>query len=42
MADLVDRHYALFANNQHPVQLNMYEQYNTFLRRANSQSQDDR
>ena len=32
LADLSDRHYALFANNQHPVQLNAYEAYNKFLR----------
>lgn len=32
MADLTDRHYALFANNSHPLQLNAYEEYNKFLR----------
>lgn len=32
MADLTDRHYALFANNQHPLQLSLYEEYNKFLR----------
>lgn len=32
MADLTDRHYALFANNQHPLQLHAYEEYNKFLR----------
>ena len=31
MADLADRHYGLFANNQHPIQLDTYEQYNEFL-----------
>ena len=25
LADLTDRHYALFANNQHPMQLDIYE-----------------
>lgn len=34
MADLTDRHYALFANNQHPLQLSVYEEYNRFLRAA--------
>ena len=32
LADLTDRHYALFANNQHPIQLAAYEEYNKFLR----------
>lgn len=36
MADLTDRHYALFANNQHPIQLNTYEEYNRFLRSIHS------
>ena len=31
MADITDRHYALFANNQHPMQLNAYSEYNRFL-----------
>ena len=31
MADLTDRHYALFANNQHPLQLAAYQEYNRFL-----------
>lgn len=31
MADLTDRHYALFANNQHPLQLAAYQEYNKFL-----------
>ena len=32
MADLTDRHYAMFANNSHPLQLHAYEEYNKFLR----------
>ena len=32
MADLNDRHYALFANNHHPMQLDIYENYNRMLR----------
>ena len=28
LADLTDRHYSLFANNQHPIQLLMYNEYN--------------
>ena len=34
LADLTDRHYSLFANNHHPMQLHTYEQYNKFLRRT--------
>merc|ERR1711990_368268 len=32
LADLSDRHYSLFANNQHPIQLSTYQYYNSFLR----------
>ena len=39
LADLTDRHYALFANNQHPMQLQAYEEYNRFLRRLHDQSE---
>ena len=28
---MTDRHYSLFANNQHPIQLAAYEEYNKFL-----------
>lgn len=28
---MTDRHYALFANNQHPLQLAAYQEYNKFL-----------
>ena len=31
MADLTDRHYALFANNQHPLQIAAYGEYNKFM-----------
>ena len=31
-----DRQYALFANNQHPIQLQAYEEYNRFLRGVHS------
>ena len=31
LADLTDRHYGLFANNQHPLQLECYASYNQFL-----------
>jgi len=37
LADLTDRHYAMFANNQHPIQLHTYEEYNRFLRNVHSQ-----
>jgi hypothetical protein len=40
-ADLMDRHYALFANNQHPLQLNAYEAYNKYLRDVHDQGQAD-
>ena len=39
MADLTDRHYALFANNQHPMQLDIYDTYNLALRRAHSEAE---
>ena len=42
MADILDRHYALFANNMHPMQLEAYESYNTFLRNAHSKATHDR
>ena len=49
MADHSDRHYALFSNNQHPLQLNCYDQYNGFLQemhdkniRAEEQEEGDR
>jgi hypothetical protein len=28
---LTDRHYALFANNQHPIQVNFYSEWNKLL-----------
>ena len=37
MADLTDRHYALFANNQHPLQLAAYQEYNRFLQDLHDQ-----
>ena len=36
MADLVDRHYALVANNQHPLQFLLYEKYAQMLKELNS------
>ena len=42
LADLGDRHYALFANNQHPMQLDVYDSYNQFLRRAHSEGHQQR
>ena len=36
MADLTDRHYGLFANNQHPIQLMAYQHYNQFLQQLHS------
>ena len=42
MADLTDRHYALFANNQHPMQLDIYENYNRMLRVLNSEEHQTR
>ena len=37
MADLTDRHYALFANNQHPLPLAAYQEYNRFLQDLHDQ-----
>ena len=42
MADLADRHYALFANNQHPMQLEIYDDYNKMLRVAHSEDHQAR
>merc|ERR1740139_417021 len=36
LADQSDRHLALFANNQHPMQLDCYEAYNQFLSGLNN------
>ncbi len=41
MADLTDRHYGLFANNQHPLQLHVYEEYNKFLRNVHNKEFTD-
>jgi hypothetical protein len=41
LADLTDRHYALFANNQHPLQLHIYEEYNKFLRTVHNKDAMD-
>ena len=42
MADLTDRHQALFANNQHPLQLDVYSEYNKFLRVIHSEGHNAR
>ena len=42
MADLTDRHYALFANNQHPMQLDIYDNYNQMLRVLHDQGHQQR
>lgn len=42
MADLTDRHAALFANNQHPFQLDIYNEYNKFLRTLHSEGHNTR
>lgn len=39
---MTDRHYALFANNQHPIQLNVYEEYNKFLRSVHNKDEQQR
>jgi hypothetical protein len=41
LADMTDRHYALFANNQHPLQLYVYEEYNKFLRSAHNKQEQE-
>ena len=38
LADLTDRHYALFANNQHPLQLAAYQEYNRFLQNMHDEA----
>lgn len=35
MADYSDRHYSLVANNQHPIQLMVYDIYNKEVRKKN-------
>ena len=42
LADLTDRHYALFANNQHPMQLDIYQSYNQMLRNMHSEAENAR
>ena len=37
-----DRHYGLFANNQHPLQLQVYEEYNRFLRQVYDKATHER
>ena len=39
---MTDRHYALFANNQHPMQLDIYDSYNRMLRIAHSDGHQQR
>ena len=34
-ADIWDRHYSLFASNQHPLQLDSYQKYNEFVQKLN-------
>ena len=42
MADLTDRHYALFANNQHSLQMLCYNEYNKFLQDMNDKATAER
>ena len=39
---MTDRHYALFANNQHPIQLHAYEEYNQFLQQLHNSERAQR
>ncbi len=39
---MADRHYALFANNQHPLQLSAYSEYNRFLQTLNDKTEAER
>merc|ERR1712147_456063 len=39
LADLSDRHYALFANNQHPIQIATYQSYNQWLASLHDQKE---
>ena len=36
-ADIWDKHYSLFATNQHPLQLDSYQSYNKFIENLNSE-----
>ena len=42
MADILDKHYALFSQNQHPLQLMIYEEHNKFLRRIHDEAETDK
>ena len=42
LADNWDRHYSLFAQNQHPLQLESYQTYNTYIKRLNDDAYADR
>ena len=39
---MTDRNYALFANNQHPLQLDIYQEYNRMLRVLHSEDHQAR
>ena len=39
---MTDRHYALFANNQHPLQLAAYDEYNRFLQDLHDKATNER
>lgn len=39
---MTDRHYALFANNQHPLQLAAYQEYNRFLQGLHDPAESER
>ncbi len=42
MQDLLDRHYALVANNQHPMQLLIYKRYEAIIRELTSPEVQER
>ncbi len=41
MADILDKHYTLFAQNQHPLQLAIYEEHNQFLRQIHDEKEGE-
>jgi hypothetical protein len=42
LADLANCHYALFANNQHPLQHSTYSEFNRFLQILNNKTEAER
>ena len=41
-ADIWDKHYALFSTNQHPLQLQSYQEYNEFIQSLNCKEEAEK